>query len=125
MLIIEVAYVIYHCVSTKSSDIFMKILVGFLVGMIMCFLPNLLNIPMGAGDIKYSGVIGICIFAVGYFQSMIFMGIFIAIYLVYLKIIKKGGLKTLVPIGPFLSAGTVISMCFLFTDFIHLGQNIL
>jgi prepilin signal peptidase PulO-like enzyme (type II secretory pathway) len=125
MLIIEAVYVIYHCVSTKSSDIFIKILVGFLVGMIVCFLPSLLKIPMGAGDIKYSAVIGICIFAMGYFQSMIFMGILIAIYLVYLKITKKGGLKTLVPMGPFLSAGTVISMCFLFTDFIHLGQNIL
>jgi prepilin signal peptidase PulO-like enzyme (type II secretory pathway) len=74
---------------------------------------------MGAGDVKYSAVIGVCIYAMGYFQSMVFMGIFVAIYLVYLKITRKGGLKTLVPMGPFLSVGTVISMCFLITNYLY------
>jgi Flp pilus assembly protein protease CpaA len=118
MLIIEAVYAIYHCVATKSTDIIPSMFMGFFIGMIVCLVPSFLKIPMGAGDVKYSAVIGICIYAMGYFQSMVFMGLFVAIFLAYLKITKKGGLKTLVPMGPFLSAGTIISMCFLFTNYI-------
>ncbi len=112
MLAIELGYVIYHCVSTKSAEIVPGIFIGFFIGMVVCFIPSLLKIPMGAGDIKYSGVIGICLYATGYFQSMVLMAIFVALFYVYLKITKKGGMKTLLPMGPFLSVGTVITMCF-------------
>ena len=78
---------------------------------------------MGAGDIKYSGVIGICIYATGYFQSMVIMAILVAIAYLYLKITKKGDMKTQIPMGPFLSAGTVITMCFSVFDMF--GVNIM
>ncbi len=112
MLVVEVAYVIYHCIANKSLDIIPSIFMGFFIGMVVCLIPSILKIPMGAGDIKYSGVIGICIYATGYFQSMVIMAILVAVFYVYLKIMKKGDLKTQVPMGPFLSAGTVITMCF-------------
>ncbi|MBR3148931.1 MAG: prepilin peptidase [Eubacterium sp.] len=112
MLVVEAVYVTYHCISTKSVEIIPSIFVGFFIGMIVCFIPSLLKIPMGAGDIKYSGVIGICIFATGYFQAMVIMAILVALFYVYLKLTKKGGMKTQVPMGPFLSTGTVITMCF-------------
>jgi prepilin signal peptidase PulO-like enzyme (type II secretory pathway) len=112
MLVIELAYVIYHCVSTKSMEIIPSIFVGFFVGMVVCLIPGMLKIPMGAGDVKYNAVIGICLYATGYFQAMIFMALFVALYYLYLKITKKGGMKTMAPMGPFLSAGTVITMCF-------------
>ena len=112
MLVVEVVYAVYHCVSAKNVDIIKSIVVGFMVGMIVCLIPSLLKIPMGAGDIKYSGVIGICIYAAGYFQSMIIMALLVALFYVYLKAARKGDLKTQIPMGPFLSVGTVVTMCF-------------
>ena len=86
--------------------------------MIVCTIPSILKIPMGAGDIKYSGVIGLTIYAVSYFQAMVLMALFVLMFFIYMKIKKKGGLKTQIPMGPFLSIGTVISMCFSVFDFI-------
>lgn len=116
MIIIELVYAAYHCVSTKSVEILPSIFIGFFIGMAVCYVPSMLKIPMGAGDIKYCAVIGLCVSAGGYFQAMILMGLLMALFLGYLKITKKGGLKTLVPMGPFLSAGTVVSMCFSILD---------
>ena len=42
MLVIELGYVIYHCISTKSMEIFPSIFVGFFVGMVVCLIPSLL-----------------------------------------------------------------------------------
>jgi prepilin signal peptidase PulO-like enzyme (type II secretory pathway) len=126
MLVVELVYVIYHCTTLKQSDDVFQfisgIFLGFFVGMVVCFIPSLLHIPMGAGDIKYSGVIGICLYATGYFQSMIIMAILVALCYAYLKLSKKGGMKTQVPMGPFLSAGTVATMCF--SIFTMLGTDI-
>ena len=112
MLVIEAIYVAYHCITAKDAAIIPGIFIGFFLGMIVCLIPSVLKIPMGAGDIKYSGVIGICIYATGYFQAMIIMALLVALFYVYLKITKKGGMKTQVPMGPFLSIGTVATMCF-------------
>lgn len=112
MLVVEAGYVAYHCISTKSVQIIPGIFVGFFLGMVVCTIPSILKIPMGAGDIKYSGVIGICVYAAGYFQSMVIMSLLIAVFYFYLKLTKKGDLKTQIPMGPFLSVGTVVSMCF-------------
>ena len=124
MLVIEAAYAVYHCISTKSVDILPGMFVGFLLGMIVCFIPSLLKIPMGAGDIKYSGVIGISLYAAGYFQSMLFMALFVSLAYLYLKVSKKGGMKTLIPMGPFLSIGVVISMCFSIFDILNFNSVI-
>ncbi len=112
MLVIELVYVIYYCIANKTMEILPSIFIGFFVGMVVCLIPSILKIPMGAGDIKYSGVIGICLYATGYFQSMVIMAILVALFYVYLKLTKKGGMKTQVPMGPFLSIGTVVTMCF-------------
>ena len=121
MLVVEAGYLIYHCISSKSVEIIPSIFIGFFIGMVVCLIPSLLKIPMGAGDIKYSGVIGICIYATGYFQAMVTMSILIAIYYFYLKLTKKGDLKTQVPMGPFLSVGTVVAMCFSIFDLFDIG----
>ena len=118
MLIIQAGYLIYYCISEKSLEELSKVFLGFFLGMIVCMIPSILKIPMGAGDIKYSGVIGLTIYAVGYFQAMVLMALFVLMFFIYMKIKKKGGLKTQIPMGPFLSIGTVISMCFSVFDFI-------
>lgn len=112
MLVVEAGYIIYDCISKQSMEIILKVFIGFFVSMIACLLPSFLKIPMGAGDIKYIGVIGISFYIGGYIQSMLFMALFVSLAYVILKMTKKGGMKTLIPMGPFLSVGVVITMCF-------------
>ncbi|MGN0521250.1 MAG: prepilin peptidase, partial [Eubacterium sp.] len=118
IVIIQIVYAVYYCVTTKDSKIFLTMIFGFFCGMIVCTIPSILKIPMGAGDIKYSGAIGLTLYAFGYIQSMVFMAVFVLIFYIYMKIKKKGGMKTQIPMGPFLSIGTVISMCFSIFDLI-------
>lgn len=118
MIVIQLAYAVYFCITEKSAELVGTMLGGAIISMLVCSIPPIFKIPIGAGDIKYSGVIGLSLYAFGYFQSMILMAVFVAIYFVYLKVKKKGGMKTQIPMGPFLSIGTVISMCFSVFDFI-------
>lgn len=118
MLVIQLVYAVYYCATEKSAELVGTMLIGGIVSMVVCIIPSVLRIPMGAGDIKYSGVIGLTLYSFGYFQSMVFMAVFVAIYFVYLKLKGKGDLKTQIPMGPFLSMGTVISMCFSVFDLI-------
>ena len=112
MLAVDTVFIIYYCIANQTAMLLPKVFIGVFFGMVVSFIPSLLKIPMGAGDIKYTAVIGFTIYATGYFQSMILMSIFVALFYVYLKITKKGGMKTQVPMGPFLSAGVVITMCY-------------
>lgn len=123
MIAIDLVYIIYVCVSTQSVDILPKAFIGMFMGLVVCYIPSVLRIPMGAGDIKYSAVIGMCIYAMGYFQSMILMSVFVALFWAYLKLSKKGDIKTQIPMGPFLSVGTVITMCFSLFDAINPALN--
>ena len=47
-----------------------------------------------------------------YLQVMMIVGILVLAVYIILKATKRGGMKTLIPMGPFISASTVISMCF-------------
>ncbi|MGN1123329.1 MAG: prepilin peptidase [Eubacterium sp.] len=116
MIVIQLSYVAYVCITNHSTEMLITSLFGFFIGFVACTLPSLLRIPVGAGDIKYSGVIGLCIYMAGYFQAMLIMGIIVLAFLIILKIKKRGGMKTQIPMGPFLSAGTVITMCFPLLD---------
>ena len=123
MIAIDLVYIIYVCVKTQSAEILPKTFIGLFIGMLICYVPSLLKIPMGAGDIKYSAVIGMCIYAMGYAQSMILMSVFVAIFWIFLKVTKKGNIKTQIPMGPFLSLGTVITMCFSLFSVINPALN--
>lgn len=122
MLIIQLVYLTYSSVSNHDFTVFLTAVLGFVVGFAGCTLPSVLKIPVGSGDIKYSAVIGACIYFSGYIQSMIIMGVVAIICLLYLKVSKKGGLKTLIPMGPLISIGVVITMCYPIIDnFVDLG----
>ena len=112
MLCVDAVYITYYSVANKTAELLPKVFIGVFLGMVVSFIPSLLKIPMGAGDIKYTAVIGFTIYASGYFQAMILMALLVALFYVYLKITKKGGMKTQVPMGPFLSIGVVVTMCF-------------
>lgn len=63
-------------------------------------------------DVKYSAVIGMIMYIGCYLQVMMIVGILVLAVYIILKATKRGGMKTLIPMGPFISASTVISMCF-------------
>lgn len=112
MIAVQAVYVTYYCIANDTTQLLISAGFGFFVGFLCCTIPSVLRIPVGAGDIKYSAVIGLCIYFVSYMQAMVIMGILAFIVFVFLKATKRGGMKTLIPMGPFLSAGAVISMCF-------------
>lgn len=112
MIIVQGAYITYSCVQSKSTDLLLSAGFGFFIGFLCCTIPSILRVPVGAGDVKYSAVIGLCIYFMNYMQAMVIMGLLAGVALIVLKATKKGGLKTLIPMGPFLSVGAVISMCF-------------
>ncbi|MBE6720131.1 MAG: hypothetical protein E7571_05705 [Ruminococcaceae bacterium] len=116
MLVTEIGYLIYYGIHAESYDdtfgVISGAFIGFFVGMIVCTIPSILKIPIGAGDVKYSAIIGICLGAAGYFQAMMFMFFSMVLVYIYLKISKKGDLKTQLPMAPVLSFGTVVTMCF-------------
>lgn len=111
IIVVQLVYIVYNCISTKSLKILPTAFFGFFIGFAVCLIPSMLKIPLGAGDIKYCAVIGLTVYLMGFFESMIVMSILAAITFIYLKITKKGGIKTLMPMGPFLSVGAVVSMC--------------
>ncbi len=112
MIIIQGVYVAYYCVANNTTSLLLAAGFGFFIGFLCCTIPSVLKIPVGAGDVKYSAVIGLCIFFMSYMQAMIIMGLLALVAYIILKATKKGDMKTLIPMGPFLSAGAVISMCF-------------
>lgn len=112
MIIMQGGYLAYICIVGKTTQPLVTSALGFFIGFVGCTLPSILRIPVGAGDVKYSAVIGLCIYFTGYVQAMMVMGVSALLLLVALKITKKGGLKTMVPMGPLLSLGSVITMCY-------------
>ena len=85
---------------------------GFFVGFASCAFTTLLKVPVGNGDTKYCAVLGMCIYLQSFLQSMVLVGLIAIICLIYLKATKKGGIKTMIPLGPLISLATVISICF-------------
>lgn len=116
MILTQAIYVAYVSITQHSTQLLITSFIGAFIGLFACTVPSLLRIPVGAGDIKYSGVIGLCIYLGGYFQAMVIMGLLALVVYVVLKASKKGDMKTMIPMGPLLSAGTVISMCFPLID---------
>ena len=111
MIITELAYILYYCISEKTADIIPKVIIGIAVGLLLTWIPGLLKIPIGNGDIKYCAVIGACVYIMGFAQAMVTMSLLVGIVYIVLKITKKGDMKTMLPMGPFLSVGTIVTMC--------------
>lgn len=116
MIIFQAVYLTYYSIDNHTTQKLLASAFGFFMGFLACTIPSLLRVPVGSGDVKYSAVIGLFMYFTGYLQSMVLMGITAIICLVYLKATKKGGLKTLIPMGPLISVGTVITICFPFLE---------
>ena len=114
MIIIQAVYLTYYCVAENDVTILLSAGFGFFIGFASCAFTTLLKVPVGAGDTKYCAVLGLCIYFTAFLQSMVLVGLLAIVCLIYLKATKKGGIKTMIPLGPLISLGSVISICFPF-----------
>lgn len=91
---------------------FKTALIGFAAGFMLFQVPAMLGISIGWGDVKYAGAAGFYLGLAGLFQAILIMAIGMGLYGIYLKITKKGNLKTRVPMGPYLSLGMMLAILF-------------
>lgn len=111
ILIVKVISIFVNgIVSGFNWKMFVFPVVGMVIGLVTFFLPSLIHLYIGNGDIKYGAVIGFYFGFYGFLQSMILMGIAVLIYYLILRFLKKGDMKTRLPMGPFLSLGVLITI---------------
>jgi len=83
---------------------------GLVIAATVFSIPSFLHISMGAGDVKFAGVIGFCFGFSMFFVSMILMAVILLFYFLYLLITRKGNLKTAIAMGPYLATGVILTM---------------
>lgn len=113
LMLTKTVFIILEIVrGEKVFDSIVYPLIGLGCGFVLFLIPSLFHVKIGAGDLKFSGVIGFCLGIYNFIQAMIFMAAALLIYLVYLLVTKKGNLKTAAAMGPFLSFGCVLTMLY-------------
>ena len=93
-------------------DMIIRALLGAVIAYVIFSLPSMFNLTVGAGDLKFSIVIGFMLGYRNFFEAMAVMAFATLIFWGYLTILKKGNLKTQSPMGPFLGVGTVAAILF-------------
>lgn len=83
---------------------------GFIATTILFMIPFLFKNQAGAGDVKLAAVIGLYLGFPKVIYSVFIMSFIMLIYLLILIITKKGGLKTKIALGPFISAGFILAL---------------
>ncbi|MCR5629264.1 prepilin peptidase [Eubacterium sp.] len=110
MMLLKIADIVVSGVYGKTNvvEVLFYTTISMIAIYILCTLPSIVGITMGAGDIKYCSVLGFVFGIVGFAQAMIVMSILLVFYWFYLKKTKTGSMKTAAPMGPFLSLGALL-----------------
>lgn len=112
LLALFIVYALGHTFSAGWSE-FTDNLLGAGIAAVLFTMPAQMGLyPIGWGDIKYATMIGFCFGMMGLLQVTIVMGLGLGLYTVYLIISRRGGLKSLAAIGPYLSVGAIATMVF-------------
>lgn len=119
LLVVKTTFLVIALVNREPffESVFPYI-IGLFVGLVLFFIPAMLKVSIGAGDLKFSAIIGFCLGYLLFLQAMITMAVMILLYLVYLLVTKKGNLKTVTAMGPYLAIGSVLTMLFPYTAFV-------
>lgn len=113
MLILQIVNIVVTTYGQGNTlDKLFESMFAMVIAYVVFVAPGFVKLQVGAGDIKYSAVIGFMMSFAGYFQVMIVMAIGVLAYYLYLKIAKRGNLKTAAPMAPFLSGGVIITLFF-------------
>ena len=76
MIITQAAYIAYVCITSHTIYALINAGIGFFLGFFAFTIPSFLKVPVGAGDVKYSAVIGLIMYIGCYLQVMMIVGIF-------------------------------------------------
>ncbi|NLL17022.1 MAG: hypothetical protein GX264_07520 [Clostridiales bacterium] len=121
LLAVRTVFIIYSMFSGGkfNSEVFKTLiyssLVGFALALIIFMLPSLFHVYIGAGDVKFCAVIGYCFGFMGFIEASFVMGLALFIVLIYLRVTKKGSIKSKVALGPYLTLGAIEYMLIGFT----------
>ncbi len=85
-------------------------LLGSALGAVIFLLPCLIKQQAGMGDVKLSATIGFYLGVYHTIAALAIMSVLCLLYTAYLVITRKGTLKTMVSLGPYLSAGFIIAL---------------
>jgi leader peptidase (prepilin peptidase)/N-methyltransferase len=120
MLAVKMVFLVIALVKTPKDfvDILFMPAVGLVIASVVFSVPSMLHISMGAGDVKFAGVIGFCFGYLMFLQSMVIMAVILLFYLLYLLVTRKGNLKTAIAMGPYLAVGVVLTMLFPISGFL-------
>ena len=84
MLLLQICNMV---ITSNGLDVFMDTFFNSFIGMIVAYvlfvIPGLFKLRIGAGDVKYSAVIGFMLGLQGYVEAMAVMGFTIFIYYYY------------------------------------------
>lgn len=105
LLVLQSSFLIYN----ESWSEFQPSLYALVIGFIVFFVPTFFGISIGGGDIKLAAVIAYCVGVQGFLIVMICMVATLLLYISYLFATKRGNLKTMSALGPFLSFGCLIA----------------
>lgn len=94
-----------------SKGNFSDAIFGMLFAATVFLAPTKIGKTIGAGDIKLAMIVGFFVGPVGFIQTIAIMGLSLSIYLAYLMVTRKGGLKTSTALGPYISLGFIITLC--------------
>lgn len=111
LLFLIINKIIFVIIKSDFSGLFNNI-VGMVAGLLLFLIPVLFGANIGMGDVKFAAVIGLYLGFSGLLQTVIFMAMGLVAYTIYLYATKKGSLKSSAAIGPYLSAGAMISAMF-------------
>ncbi|MDP4153627.1 MAG: prepilin peptidase [Bacillota bacterium] len=105
LLILKIAAFVFGF----SNTTVLQSVFGLIAGLVIFLIPSFFGSGIGEGDVKFAAITGFFVGLYGLAISAIIMMAGLIIYAVILKILKKGGLHSKAPLGPFLAAGLFIS----------------
>ncbi|MDP4118847.1 MAG: prepilin peptidase [Bacillota bacterium] len=106
ILIIGFAFTVIN----NNFNIIQNRIIGLIAGFVIFYLPSLIGMGAGLGDVKFAAAVGFCLGVYNFLTAVFVMTIVLLIYTIYLYVTGKGNLKTKVALGFFLAAGFVVVM---------------
>ncbi|MHC1694375.1 MAG: prepilin peptidase [Eubacteriales bacterium] len=83
---------------------------GMIAGLILFMLPSYIGKAAGLGDVKFAATTGFILGFHGLIAAVLIMALIIIVYTAYLIVTKKGGLKTKLALGPYMTTGIIAVM---------------
>lgn len=108
LIIIHSSFVIYNGNWSNLLTSLSALVIGFSVFL----LPSFFGLSIGGGDIKLAAVVAYCVGIQGFIIAMISMVISLLFYIFYLFATKRGNLKSMSALGPFLAIGCLVAFIY-------------